>query len=449
MRSFPIVGLLCLLLASCGGEPPPQRETTTKSEAVNGVCQEHGIQEAICTKCNPSLIPVFRAKKNFCEEHGFPKSACPICYPEKKGQIIVAETTKKEELPPPEDGTQVRLKNPEIARLAGIQTVKASEHPSNAVLSATAEIAYDATKYAQINARASGVVRELKVDVGARVETKTALAVIQSAAVGADRSRVKGNSAALSAAKENLRRTKELVETGLAPQKDLVTAQAAVDAAQAEYSGSVAALGEIDKGAQISGGYALTSPINGIVVERSAALGKFVDTDDVLFEVADTSVMWVEIDIPEVDVALASLGQEVEVIVDSLPGKPFKGKISYISPAVDRHTRTVRARASLENPDGLLRANMFATAMLLGEQRSAVMVPRSAVQSVRGVSLVFVQLEKTFFEARYVTLIPDDGTGELVGISKGLKAGEDIVTDGSFLLKTETLKESIGAGCCD
>ena len=316
------------------------------------------------------------------------------------------------------------------------------------MLSTTATITYDATKYAQINARASGVIRELKVDIGSPLNAKDALAVIQSASVGADRSKVKGAAAALASAKENYRRTKELVDQGLAPQKDLLAAQANLDSAQTDYSTSTAALGEIDKGAQLVGGYALTSPITGVVVQRNATLGKFVDTDEILFEVADTSSMWVELDIPELEVHLVSVNQEIAVSVDGLPGKQFKGKISYLSPAVDKQTRTIKARASLENPEGKLRANMFATALILGETRKAVMVPRDAVQNARGVNLVFVKLAEDLFEARYVTLLPDDGSTELVGVSKGVKSGEEVVTAGSFLLKTETLKESIGAGCC-
>jgi cobalt-zinc-cadmium efflux system membrane fusion protein len=441
--------LVVFLLAtvSCSGESKEIKETKT-AVSPGKIC-EHGIQEAICTKCNPGLIAVFRAKGNFCEEHGFPESACPICHPEKKGQIVVENTTKKPEAPaPPEDGTKVRLKTKETARLAGIMTVQASESPNNAVLSTTATITYDATKYAQINARASGVIRELKVDIGSPINAKDALAVIQSASVGADRSKVKGASAALATAKENYRRTKELVEQGLTAQRDLLAAQANLDAAQAEYNSSTAALGEIDKGAQFVGGYSLTTPIAGVVVQRNATLGKFVDTDEILFEVADTSSMWVELDIPELDVHMVSVNQEIAVSVDGLPGRQFKGKISYLSPAVDRQTRTVKARASLENPDGTLRANMFATALILGETRNAVVIPRGAVQNTRGVNLVFVKLAEDVYEARYVTLLEDDGSGDLVSISKGVTSGEEVVTDGSFLLKTETLKESIGAGCC-
>jgi membrane fusion protein, heavy metal efflux system len=443
-----VLGALLLAVLSCSSNIPEEIETRTAEASVTAIC-EHEIQEAICTKCNPALIPVFRAKGNFCEEHGFPESACPICHPEMKGQLLVQTPTKKAEgAAPPEDGTKVRFKTKDTARLAGILTVQASEHPNNALLSTTATISYDATKYAQINARAAGVIRELKVDIGSMITAKDALAVIQSASVGSDRFKAKGAAAALASAKENYRRIKELVEQGLAAQKDLLAAQASIDAAQAEYSSSTAALGEIDKGANVVGGYSLTSPISGIVVQRNATLGKFVNTEEILFEVADTSSMWVELDIPELDVHQISVNQEIAVSVDGLPGRQFQGKISYLSPSVDKQTRTVKARASLENPEGTLRANMFATALILGEQRSAVMIPRAAVQNARGVNLVFIKLAVDVYEARYVSLFPDDGSGDLIGVSKGVKSGEDVVTDGSFLLKTETLKESIGAGCC-
>ncbi len=442
---------LLALLVSCGGEAPPAEtpsKATANAPAGDGICEEHGIQEAICTKCNPALIPVFRAKGNYCEEHGFPESACPICHPEKKGQLIVEATKKEEESEAPADGTKIRFKTKDTARMAGLKIAQAGEHPQNALLSTTATIVYDATRYAQINARSPGVVRELKVDLGAKVEPSTVLAVIASSEVGAERSKRKGAAAALEAAKANYSRIKELVDQGLAPRKDLLAAEAEVKAAQAEYEGSSASLGEIDKSARGSGGYGLTSPIAGIVIRRGVTLGHRVDVEEVLYEVADTSSMWAELDIPETDLASVAIGQAVAVRIDGLPGREFSGTISYIAPEVDRQTRTVKARAALSNPEGLLRANMFATALILGEQRTAVMVPREAVQRAKGVNLVFVRLAEDLYETRHVELLPDSGEGELVGIAKGLKAGEEVVTAGSFLLKTETLKESIGAGCC-
>ncbi len=91
---------------------------------------------------------------------------------------------------------------------------------------------------------------------------------------------------------------------------------------------------------------------------------------------------------------------------------------------------------------------MFAQARVsLGAARMTVMVPRAAVQRAKDVKLVFVRLAEDEFEARRVVLGVVDGNN--VEITKGIRPGEDVATDGSFLLKTETLKGSIGAGCCD
>ena len=102
----------------------------------------------------------------------------------------------------------------------------------------------------------------------------------------------------------------------------------------------------------------------------------------------------------------------------------------------------------LANPDGALRANMFARARIaLGDARRSVMIPRTAVQRVGATALVFVQLAPGDYETRRVTVGP--GAGDLVEIVAGVAVGEQVVTTGSFLLKTETLKGSIGAGCCE
>jgi cobalt-zinc-cadmium efflux system membrane fusion protein len=102
----------------------------------------------------------------------------------------------------------------------------------------------------------------------------------------------------------------------------------------------------------------------------------------------------------------------------------------------------------LNNKDGLLRANMYAKARIVDDQNAAsVLVPRAAVQEAKGVQLVFVQLAEDAFEARRVKTTPAEN--DMVAIASDVRPGERVVTTGSFLLKTETLKESIGAGCCE
>ena len=111
-------------------------------------------------------------------------------------------------------------------------------------------------------------------------------------------------------------------------------------------------------------------------------------------------------------------------------------------------TRTVLARVELDNTEGLLRANLYGTATILGASSSAaVVVPDAAVQRAGAANLVFVQQQVDTFVARRVRVLARQG--EMVRIVGGISAGDRVVTTGSFLLKTETLKDSIGAGCCD
>jgi cobalt-zinc-cadmium efflux system membrane fusion protein len=91
---------------------------------------------------------------------------------------------------------------------------------------------------------------------------------------------------------------------------------------------------------------------------------------------------------------------------------------------------------------------MFGRAKIsVGAARISVMVPDMAIQRAKDVQLVFVRLAEDEYETRWVEIGIREGN--LIEIRKGVRPGEDVVTTGSFLLKTETLKESIGAGCCD
>jgi cobalt-zinc-cadmium efflux system membrane fusion protein len=122
--------------------------------------------------------------------------------------------------------------------------------------------------------------------------------------------------------------------------------------------------------------------------------------------------------------------------------------VKFVSPSIDPQTRTARARALFPNRDGALRANMFAKARIVDHANgAAVLVPRSAVQEAKGVQLVFIQLAVDAYEARRVRTTPADNN--MVAVAADIRPGDRIVTTGSFLLKTETLKESIGAGCCE
>ena len=209
---------------------------------------------------------------------------------------------------------------------------------------------------------------------------------------------------------------------------------------------SLALLGSAPEGT--GAGYTLSAPFAGVVTERAATVGKLVSTEEVLFEIVDTSSVWAELEVNERDLANVHVGQEASLSFDGAPAQDLRGAITYISPAIDPHTRTALARIPLANASGSLRANMYGQgAISVAANREGVVVPRAALQRAKSVSLVFVRLQDDHYEARRVEV--GETRGDHVAITKGVRAGERVVTTGSFLLKTETLKGSIGAGCCE
>ena len=289
-------------------------------------------------------------------------------------------------------------------------------------------IAYDATRRAEVNARVRGVVRELLVEIGQGVEANAPLVRIESAEIGAEQSRLIAASSRIEVAQAARERVKSLFDKGMAAQKELLEAQLEVDMAIADRAAAQAALGIVGVDAQSGSIVVLVAPIYGTCVQRQTTIGRMVDAEQVLCEIVDTRTMWAELDVPERALTSVRAGQEVVITADALGATEFTGKIDYVAPEIDRHTRTAKARVRLENPDGLLRANLFVRARIaLGPRHAQVLVPRSALQLAKGTELVFVELSPGSYEARRVRSLP--GLGDLIALEGALTAGERVEFD--------------------
>lgn len=455
MRRLLILVTLLLLAAAfgCGKkeaakapEAAKQAAAEPKKEAEAGLCKEHGVLESLCTKCNPKLAPIFQAKGDWCAEHGFPESVCPTCHPERGGKP--AMDVAGDDAPP--DGTKVILKGNDIARLAGIKTTKAVAGRGTAELIAPVIINYDATRVAQVTARAPGVVKRVSADIGSWVSAGTPLAVIESAAVSGDQSRLAAARSRVQTAEANYRREAELEKKGISAKKEVQAAQQSLRDATAELESLQASLRGVGADNGNGGRYTVKAPVSGVVTQRTFSLDRYVDTQTPLYEIVDTSSMWAEIALPEAELGNVKTGTKVLITVDGLSGRVYRGSIAHIAPLIDPQTRTAKARVKLANPGGLLRANMYGQARIsAGGSRSSAAVPRGAIQRAKSVKLAFVRLAPNEFEARRVQVTANHDSGDLVEIASGVEVGEEIVVAGSFLLKTETLKDSIGAGCCE
>jgi cobalt-zinc-cadmium efflux system membrane fusion protein len=446
--ALPVAVLLAV--AGCQKKSTQTSETsatesrTAAAPIAADMCAEHGVLEAICTKCHPKLIAVFKAKGDYCEEHGFPMFVCPVHFPERGGRpagdVAIDEA--------PADGTKIRFKSLETARRSGLEFVRAVGGSDVSGVAAPAVIVADASRMARVNAPARGVVRQLLASPGSVVGVGGPLAVIASAEVGTVRSNLQTASARARAAEASYRREKELYERGVSALREVQAAQQEWETAQGEVEAASAALSMMGASKGSAGTYVLRSPIRGTVITSAASVGSLVDIDKSLFEIVDASTLWADIDVPEREAFRVATGQRVVLRLDGLPGREFHGKVHSISPVIDPHTRSAKARARITTKDPALRANMFARATVFtNPSQATVLVPRAAVQEAKGVHLVFVRLSEDVFETRRVEAMPVDG--EMVAINSGLKPGEPVVTTGSFLLKTETLKGSIGTGCCE
>lgn len=300
---------------------------------------------------------------------------------------------------------------------------------------AMTHLTWDATRVAAVGARAPGVVQAIRADVGTVVSPGQALAVVESPTAGADRSAVAAARVRAEVAERSLERKRGL--ESLVSRADLAQAEQELATARAELKGFESAVG-----------YTLTAPIAGVVTRRDVTMGSAVEAGAPMFEIVDPSRLWAELAVQEADLADVRAGQSVAITLDGAGDRVIAGTIDYLAPSIDPDTRTTRARVALDNADHVLRANMYGTARIaVGGDRDVLVVPSAAVQRAKTVDVVFVQLAVDEYETRRVKVVRRQG--EFVHLAKGVKVGEQVVTEGSFLLKTEILKDSIGAGCCD
>ena len=165
---------------------------------------------------------------------------------------------------------------------------------------------------------------------------------------------------------------------------------------------------------------------------------------DTLFQIADTSTVWVQADVFEQDIAAVNLGQKAKIRINAYPGEIFEGRIAYVYPTLKADTRTVPMRIELANPKGRLKPAMFADVDIpVAGAMPVVTVPNSAVIDSGSRQVVIVQLGEGHFEPRAVKL--GQRGGDFVQVLEGIKEGELVVTAANFLIDAESnLKAALG-----
>jgi len=367
-----------------------------------------------------------------CTEHNVPEAQCGICKPELAAALKTGESAK------------VRLASADSAGIAGVQTATPTIGTTAEAVECYAELTFNQNKLAQIAAPVGGIIHEVTVDLGSRVEEKQAVAKIWSASIAEAIAR-----AVLS--HQTLDRERKLRADRVSAEKDL-------QQAEAEHRAScqqLRTLGFTEEQIDALGAtpheqvlMEVRAPFAGEIVERTAVRGALVEAGKSLFTLADRSVMWAMLNLPESALARVKVGQRVELRVESLPGRTFSGKLTWMGAEVDEKSRMARARAEVANPDGLLKARMFAQARILTRTaEGALLLPPAAIQRIEGKSFVFVKLAEDLFDARVVR--PGARFDGKVEIIEGLRPHEVVVVNHGFPLKSAFLISRLGAGCAD
>ncbi|MBI1919506.1 MAG: efflux RND transporter periplasmic adaptor subunit [Geobacter sp.] len=178
------------------------------------------------------------------------------------------------------------------------------------------------------------------------------------------------------------------------------------------------------------------TPLSGIVIEKMVLEGQYVNTGDPLFSIADLSTVWVEVEVYENEFPAIKLGQRVEIVSQSYPGKTFTGRVSFIYPFLDPKTRTVKVRVEIGNPGLKLKPDMFVNATIKAPLGTAVAVPVTAVIDTGKRQVLWVETEPGMFAPREVKV--GARAGDNLQILDGVKAGEKVAVSGGYLIDSES-----------
>jgi cobalt-zinc-cadmium efflux system membrane fusion protein len=332
-------------------------------------------------------------------------------------------------------GEQVFI--PENSPLRQRLTVLAAPAEStSAIIRAPGIVESDPARTITVLPPGAGRVHELKVALGDHVRRGQPLLTIDSPDLAqAYDDNDKAASAAVLAAK-NLAYQQAQFKIGAAAQKDLEQARSDNEQAVAEYARTREHLRAMGGPPDARGDARLLTvraPVAGSVTTLTTAPGATINDDtQPIMSITDLSVVWVTALVAEEDVANVTRNQDAEVTVNAYPGKVLHGKVLFVSDVIEPDSRRDKTRIAFQNPDALLKPNMFVTVTLHGPQLQRVVLPSSALLMNNDRTSVFVATAPWTFERRSVEPLLEESSQ--VTIASGLKAGEQVVVKGGILL---------------
>jgi cobalt-zinc-cadmium efflux system membrane fusion protein len=353
----------------------------------------------------------------------------------------------------------------------GIIVERASQRSLQDTLLATGIVSEDPGRVAHIRPLARGIIEKVYVRLGDRVSAGDPLLEYDNIELGiaigellSARAELQRSLTDLEVKRKILERSKEMLREGAlarttfdlreAECKDAEAITAGARAAAAKFVEQIRRFGWTDSdlenldlkqgdSARKGSHSILRAPLSGVITSYHASPGESVEPSTELLAITDMSAVWVLADVFERDLPHIRLGKAVRVRVTSYPGEVLQGAIAYIADTLEPKTRTAKVRCLVQNSGSRLKLEMFATIEIPVDRSGRVLVvPDSAIQQIDGNSVIFARTSETEFQKRNVET--GSSSGGFTEIRAGVEAGTPIVSRGSFLVKTEFLKDTMG-----
>ncbi|RAI93948.1 efflux RND transporter periplasmic adaptor subunit [Algoriphagus yeomjeoni] len=335
---------------------------------------------------------------------------CPIC-----GMDLIPVATASS---PGSTNPMVHEMTPEAIALANVQTSIVGGMNSSGELLLTGKIQADERQNASVTAKFPGRIEKLFVSfTGEKVKLGQRLATVYSPEL-------------VTAQKELLEalKTREVFPELYQAAREKLRLWKLSDAQISTLENSGTPKTEFDVLAEHSG----------VVTQRNIAVGDYVNTGTVLFNIVDLDKIWVMLDAYESDLSMVAVGNTISFTAAGIPGQTYQTKVTYIDPILNPNTRAASLRAEMNNPGGKLLPEMFVSAKVktnIKSQNAGIAIPRTALLWSGKRSIVYVKVpnsEYPAFEMREITI--GSKMGDMYAVEAGLEIGEEIVTNGVFAI---------------
>ena len=324
--------------------------------------------------------------------------------------------------------------DPTVVQSIGVRTTEARRKTISRNIRTVGRVTFDEKRVARLHPKVDGWVEKLFIDTtGEQVKKDTMLLSIYSPQL-------------VASAQEYLLALKNWNVLRKSPYSDIR------DGAEQLVQSSLSRLKlldvadhqlhEIQHSGEVPKALHIHSPFDGVIMRIGAREGQRITPDTELYMVADLTRVWIQVDVYEDELPWVQLGDKAEMVLPAIPGQVFTGRVGYIYPYLESKTRTNKVRIEFENPNLVLKPDMFANITLKASRKvNAIVIPSEAIVRTGVREQVFVKQGDGRFEPREVRIGLE--SGDEVQILNGIQAGEEVVTSSQFLIDSESkLKEA-------